>query len=125
MIIENANMDSIICRSIDDLDLGRRTNACLKAQGIYYIGDLIEHTERELSWMPNFGDQSLSFVKRSLESIGLSLREKKIAELQLNFLMYTKLLETLEEIKAKEFENGFNVGRESGYWEGYDSGVDR
>ena len=117
MIIENANMDSIICRSIDDLDLGRRTNACLKAQGISRIGDLIEHTERELSWMPNFGDQSLSFVKLSLERIGLGLREKEIAELQWKFLMYAKLLENLEEIKLAEFNRGFV--------EGYGTGVDR
>ena len=49
----------------------------------------------------------------------------RVNDIEIALRCYAELLENLEEIKAKEFENGFNVGRESGYWEGYDSGVDR
>jgi DNA-directed RNA polymerase alpha subunit len=59
--------------SVDDLDLTVRPDNCLNAEGIYYIGDLVQRTESELLKTPNFGKKSLEEIKEALASRGLSL----------------------------------------------------
>ncbi|HYG13079.1 MAG TPA: DNA-directed RNA polymerase subunit alpha, partial [Methylophilaceae bacterium] len=41
-------VDPILLRPVDDLELTVRSANCLKAENIYYIGDLIQRTENEL-----------------------------------------------------------------------------
>ncbi|MGV8604153.1 DNA-directed RNA polymerase subunit alpha C-terminal domain-containing protein, partial [Pseudomonas aeruginosa] len=41
-------IDPILLRPVDALELTVRSANCLKAENIYYIGDLIHHTEVEL-----------------------------------------------------------------------------
>jgi DNA-directed RNA polymerase subunit alpha len=41
-------VDPILLRPVDDLELTVRSANCLKAESIYYIGDLIQRTEVEL-----------------------------------------------------------------------------
>ena len=48
-------IDPILLRPVDDLELTVRSANCLKAEDIYYIGDLIQRTETELLKTPNFG----------------------------------------------------------------------
>ena len=36
---------------------------CLKAENIFYIGDLVQKTENELLKTPNLGKKSLSEIK--------------------------------------------------------------
>jgi large subunit ribosomal protein L17 len=48
----------------------------LKAENIYYIGDLIQRTETELLKTPNLGRKSLNEIKEVLASRGLSLGMK-------------------------------------------------
>jgi DNA-directed RNA polymerase subunit alpha len=50
-----------------------RSANCLKAENIYYIGDLIQRTEVELLKTPNLGKKSLTEIKDVLASHGLSL----------------------------------------------------
>ena len=57
----------------DDLELTVRSANCLKAESIYYIGDLIQRTEVELLKTPNLGKKSLTEIKDVLASRGLSL----------------------------------------------------
>jgi DNA-directed RNA polymerase subunit alpha len=45
----------------------------LKAESIYYLGDLIQRTEVELLNTPNLGKKSLTEIKDVLASHGLSL----------------------------------------------------
>ena len=45
----------------------------LKAESIYFIGDLIQRTEVELLKTPNLGKKSLTEIKDVLGSRGLSL----------------------------------------------------
>ena len=60
-------------RPVDDLELTVRSANCLKAENIYYIGDLIQRTEVELLKTPNLGKKSLTEIKDILASRGLSL----------------------------------------------------
>ena len=67
------DIDPILLRPVDDLELTVRSANCLKAESIYYIGDLIQKTEVELLKAPNLGKKSLTEIKDVLASHGLSL----------------------------------------------------
>ena len=70
---EEPEIDPILLRPVDDLELTVRSANCLKAEQIYYIGDLIQRTEVELLKTPNLGKKSLTEIKDVLASKGLSL----------------------------------------------------
>ncbi|MEH6504478.1 MAG: DNA-directed RNA polymerase subunit alpha [Cycloclasticus sp.] len=65
--------DPILLRPVDDLELTVRSANCLKAEQIFYIGDLIQRTEVELLKAPNLGKKSLTEIKDILASKGMSL----------------------------------------------------
>ncbi len=69
-------MDPLLLRPIDDLELTVRSANCLKAENIFYIGDLIQRTETELLKTPNLGKKSLTEIKDVLAQHGLSLGMK-------------------------------------------------
>ncbi|WP_448255050.1 DNA-directed RNA polymerase subunit alpha [Ottowia oryzae] len=71
-----ANFDPILLRPVDELELTVRSANCLKAENIYYIGDLIQRTENELLKTPNLGRKSLNEIKEVLASRGLTLGMK-------------------------------------------------
>ncbi|MBO5659146.1 MAG: DNA-directed RNA polymerase subunit alpha [Duodenibacillus sp.] len=66
-------LDPILMRPVDDLELTVRSANCLKAENIYYIGDLIQRTENELLKTPNLGRKSLNEIKEVLAAHGLTL----------------------------------------------------
>ena len=68
-----AEIDPALIRPVDDLELTVRSANCLKAENIYYIGDLIQRTEVELLKTPNLGRKSLTEIKEVLASRGLAL----------------------------------------------------
>lgn len=69
-------VDPILRRPVDDLELTVRSANCLKAENIYYIGDLIQRTENELLKTPNLGRKSLNEIKEVLAAHGLTLGMK-------------------------------------------------
>ena len=71
-----SQVDPILLRPVDDLELTVRSANCLKAENIYYIGDLIQRTETELLKTPNLGRKSLNEIKEVLASRGLTLGMK-------------------------------------------------
>ncbi len=70
---QEEEIDPILLRPVDDLELTVRSANCLKAENIYYIGDLVQRTEVELLKTPNLGKKSLTEIKDVLASKGLSL----------------------------------------------------
>ena len=68
--------DPILLRPGDDLELTVRSANCLKAENIFYIGDLIQRSENELLKTPNLGRKSLNEIKEVLASRGLTLGMK-------------------------------------------------
>ena len=69
----STQFDPILLRPVDELELTVRSANCLKAENIYYIGDLIQRTETELLKTPNLGRKSLNEIKEVLASRGLTL----------------------------------------------------
>lgn len=70
---EVAQIAPELLQAIDELDLTVRSANCLKAENIYYVGDLIQRSEMELLKTPNLGKKSLTEIKDVLASKGLSL----------------------------------------------------
>ncbi|MBK9444755.1 MAG: DNA-directed RNA polymerase subunit alpha [Betaproteobacteria bacterium] len=73
---KSIQVDPILLRPVDDLELTVRSANCLKAENIYYIGDLIQRTENELLKTPNLGRKSLNEIKEVLAARGLTLGMK-------------------------------------------------
>jgi DNA-directed RNA polymerase subunit alpha len=71
--VRQSTFDPILLRPVDELELTVRSANCLKAENIYYIGDLIQRTETELLKTPNLGRKSLNEIKEVLASRGLTL----------------------------------------------------
>jgi len=72
-VVEEQTFDPVLLRPVDDLELTVRSANCLKAENIFYIGDLIQRTEVELLRTPNLGKKSLTEIKDILALKGLSL----------------------------------------------------
>ena len=73
---DKAAFRPLLLRPIDDLELTVRSANCLKAESIYYIGDLVQKTEVELLKTPNLGKKSLTEIKDVLGAKGLALGTK-------------------------------------------------
>lgn len=73
---KEVGIDPMLLRPVDELELTVRSANCLKAENIYYIGDLIQRSEMELLKTPNLGKKSLTEIKDVLAAKGLSLGMK-------------------------------------------------
>ena len=71
-----STIDPFLLKLVDELELTVRSANCLKAENIYYIGDLIQKTEVELLKAPNLGKKSLTEIKNVLAAHGLGLGTK-------------------------------------------------
>lgn len=71
--VEEATMNPILKRPIDDLELTVRSTNCLKGENIFYTGELVQCTENDLLQTPNLGKKSLNEIKTVLANHGLSL----------------------------------------------------
>ncbi len=69
-------INPLLLRPVDDLELTVRSANCLKAENIFYIGDLVQCSEFELLKTPNLGKKSLTEIKDVLAQHGLSLGTK-------------------------------------------------
>jgi DNA-directed RNA polymerase subunit alpha len=73
---EESEFDPIFLQPVDDLELTVRSANCLKAEQIYYIGDLVQRAESSLLKTPNLGKKSLQEIKDVLAQRGLGLGTK-------------------------------------------------
>lgn len=69
-------INPIYHRPVDDLELTVRSANCLKAENIFFIGDLVQRTEADLLKTPNLGKKSLTEIKNVLAAHGLALGTK-------------------------------------------------
>jgi DNA-directed RNA polymerase alpha subunit len=69
--------------SIDELNLPARARHCLRNEKIFTVGDLLMHSEADLSHIKNMGTQSVSDIIEKLKLYGLSLRENSQKKLKL------------------------------------------
>jgi DNA-directed RNA polymerase subunit alpha len=67
------DFDPELLAAVDELELTVRSANCLKAEQIYYIGDLIQKSEQDLLRTPNLGRKSLNEIKEVLTEKGLAL----------------------------------------------------
>lgn len=65
------DINEILMRSVEDLELSVRSANCLKNAGINTIGELVQRTEAEMLKTKNFGRKSLSEIKDILNEYGL------------------------------------------------------
>lgn len=72
----NKEMDPILKRPVDDLELTVRSANCLKGEDIFFIGDLVQRDENSLLRTPNLGKKSLNEIKTILATKDLSLGMK-------------------------------------------------
>ena len=70
------SVNPIYYRPVDDLELTVRSANCLKAENIFFIGDLVQRTESDLLKTPNLGKKSLTEIKNVLAAHGLGLGTK-------------------------------------------------
>jgi DNA-directed RNA polymerase subunit alpha len=70
------SVNPIFYRPVDDLELTVRSANCLKAENIFFIGDLVQRTESDLLKTPNLGKKSLTEIKNVLAAHGLALGTK-------------------------------------------------
>lgn len=70
---QRKQVNPLLYRPIDDLELTVRSANCLKAESIYFIGDLVQRKETELMKTPNLGKKSLNEIKEALASKDLEL----------------------------------------------------
>jgi DNA-directed RNA polymerase subunit alpha len=70
---DQQSVNPVFLRPVDDLELTVRSANCLKAESIFYIGDLVQRSENDLLKTPNLGKKSLTEIKNVLASHGLSL----------------------------------------------------
>ncbi len=69
-------INPLFYRPVDDLELTVRSANCLKAENIFFIGDLIQRAEADLLKTPNLGKKSLTEIKNVLAAHNLSLGTK-------------------------------------------------
>ena len=64
------NIDPVLFKSIEDLELSVRATNCLKSAGIAIFGELVQKTENEILETRNFGRKSLEEIRRVVNKMG-------------------------------------------------------
>src|SRR3954465_9180718 len=71
-----SQMNEVLNRSVEELELSVRSYNCLKNANIQSIGDLVQRTEAEMLRTKNFGRKSLNEIKEILGNLGLGFGMK-------------------------------------------------
>lgn len=73
-------VNEVLNRSVEELELSVRSYNCLKNANIQTIGDLVQKTEAEMLRTKNFGRKSLNEIKEILANLGLGFGVKLDAQ---------------------------------------------
>jgi DNA-directed RNA polymerase subunit alpha len=66
--------DAVLRRPISELELSVRSRNCMSTLGVQTIGDLVQHSERDLMACKNFGQTSMNEIRQKLAEFGLMLK---------------------------------------------------
>ncbi len=72
----STQMNEVLNRSVEELELSVRSYNCLKNANIQTIGDLVQRSEAEMLRTKNFGRKSLNEIKEILQSLSLGFGMK-------------------------------------------------
>lgn len=64
------DIDPVLFKSIEDLELSVRATNCLKTAGIALFGEVVQKTEHEILETRNFGRKSLEEIRRVVNKLG-------------------------------------------------------
>ncbi len=78
-------VDELLNRSVDEMELSVRSYNCLKNASIQTLRDLVQKTEGEMLRTKNFGRKSLNEIKEILSGMGLQFGMKVDAQGRLVF----------------------------------------
>ena len=73
MMLARAPRETVARIGIEELNLSVRTSNCLRAEGVFFVGDLLKLTRSQVVRIPGFGKRSREEVFNALESRGLAL----------------------------------------------------
>jgi DNA-directed RNA polymerase subunit alpha len=73
---EGEELNPILFKSIDELELPVRASNCLKSADINLVGELVQKTEQEMLRTKNFGRKSLDDIRRVMNELGLEFGMK-------------------------------------------------
>lgn len=74
---EPEGLSDIFYDSIDVLEMNIRTTNCLRAENVYYVGQLVSCTKIEILKTPHLGKKSVNDIVDILQSKGLKLGMSK------------------------------------------------
>ena len=69
---EPSELDILLAKSIEELDLSVRSTNCLKNANIHSLRDLVRRSEKEMLETKNFGRKSLEELQELLAKLGLT-----------------------------------------------------
>jgi DNA-directed RNA polymerase subunit alpha len=107
-------MNEILNRSVDELELSVRSYNCLKNANIQTIADLVQKTEAEMLRTKNFGRKSLNEIKEILSGMGLQFGMKFDAQGRLVSGAGTPVTPTAPVAAGEEDEEEEDFGEDGG-----------
>lgn len=75
--LDHLSGEEALALPISDLELSVKTENRLSDMGFVFIKDLVIKTEEEIRRIPNFGDMTLTEIKRQLQIFGLALKNEQ------------------------------------------------
>jgi DNA-directed RNA polymerase subunit alpha len=66
--------EAVLKRPISELELSVRSRNCMATLGVQTIGDLVQHSEADLTACKNFGQTSMNEIRQKLAEFGLMLK---------------------------------------------------
>ena len=93
-----SDLDQILFKKIDTLDLSARSFNCLDKAGIEYVGELLLMDKKDLKAIKNLGKKSLDEIEEKLADLGVDLSDMSEEQKE-------ALLEKIRSTKAKGKKN--------------------
>ena len=73
---EEAALEPVLSKGVDELSLSVRTANCLKNAGVHTVGELVQKTRKEMLETKNLGKKSLEELESTLIDLGLGFRSE-------------------------------------------------